>query len=158
MERSKKNIHELRLKAKHLKCCLSKLSLLEAELASVHRNIEKAEMHYNKAILFSRENDGVNMEAMVCERAGLFFLEANSMEKTTSFLLQSYTCYKKWGAKAKMAQLIKEYPFLREEINKPVSDVVSIMKDAKLEAKMDRSVRSLVSRDKKKRIRPVLDL
>ena len=95
MERSKKNIHELRLKAKHLKCCLSKLSLLEAELASVHRNIEKAEMHYNKAILFSRENDGVNMEAMVCERAGLFFLEANSMEKTTSFLLQSYTYYKK---------------------------------------------------------------
>ena len=49
---------------------------------------------------------------MACERFATFYLELESQPDATELLLQSYNCYKAWGAESKMLHLIKRYPFL----------------------------------------------
>jgi len=110
---AKENIAKLRNMAKDSPAnYLNKVHLLEAELAVVNRNTPEAVSHYQKAILWSNKNGFLHEEAMACERAGIFFLEIYSSNDARESLSQSYTCYEKWGANAKMVQLRTIYPFL----------------------------------------------
>jgi len=153
IEKAKKSISKIRMKSSHSPNCLNKLSLLEAELAASNCDIERAEAHYIKAILLSRKFAFINEEALACERAGLFFLEMNSLEKACQYLIQSYNCYKKWGAVAKMEHLIQNHVFLKDFTDKPVSDVAAYMGDVKLGQRTDRSVSSSINQGKKKAAR-----
>merc|ERR1712151_1220940 len=143
IEKANKSISEIRLKSIHSTNCLNKLSLLEAELAAAHCDIENAEACYVKAISLSRQFEFINEEALACERAGLFFLEMNSLEKACQYLLQSYNCYKEWGAVAKMEHLIEIHPFLQDVIDDHISDVAEIMENVNLGYKTDRSRSSI---------------
>ena len=140
------------MKSSHSPNCLNKLSLLEAELAAANCDIEKAETHYRKAISLSRQSKFINDEALVCERAGLFFLEMNSLEKACQYLSQSYNCYKEWGAVAKMEHLIETHSFLKDVIDEPITDVAAIMANAKLGQNTDGSSSTIssLSQGKKK--------
>ena len=148
---AKRNINELELKSKHSpKNCLQKLNLLEAELAAVCFDEEKAEAHYLEAISLSKEHYFINDEALACERAGLFFREMNSDEKATQFLLQAYNCYKQWGAVAKMDHLMKTHKILKDTLNEPMPDIISNMGEVGVRSRSSRSVSSSVGPQRKK--------
>ena len=53
-----------------------------------------------------------NEKALACERCDTFYLQLESKPDATELLLQSYDCYKDWGAESKMLHLIKTHPFL----------------------------------------------
>ena len=145
IEKANKNISQIRLKSSHSPNCLNKLSLLEAELAAANCDIKNAEACYVKAISLSRQFNFINDEALVCERAGLFFLEMNSLEKACQYLSQSYNCYKEWGAVAKMEHLIEIHSFLKDVIDESITDVAAIMGNGKLGQKTDGSSSTISS-------------
>ena len=91
---------------------LNKVCLLEAQLAATHRNESQAKSLYQKVMSLSKKYGFVNEEASSCERFANFYLELESQPDATELLLQSYNCYKAWGAESKMLHLIKRYPFL----------------------------------------------
>ena len=154
IKHANKNISLMKLKAKYSpQNCAQKLSLLEAELAALSYDVEKAEEHYAKAISLSIEHGFINDEALAHERAGLFFKEVNSEEKATQYLLKAYNCYKQWGAKAKMDHLIKTHPFLKDALNRPVSDIISSMEGVGVRSRSSQSASGSVGPRKKKQAR-----
>merc|ERR1719343_538619 len=100
----------------------NKCHLLEAELARVQNNQSRAKMHYERAILLSKEHNFVHEEALACELAAAFHLDLGSKDAAIQLLLQSHRCYESWGAVSKNKDLTKKYPFLVKELNKPSVD------------------------------------
>ena len=95
----------------------NKLMLLEAELAVMQNKESEANSYYQKAISVSNKNGFVNEEALSSERAAIFYLALDSELFGTKLLLQSFNCYKVWGACSKMKHMIKRYPTLKARLN-----------------------------------------
>ena len=98
---------------------MNKIFLLKAELAVICNEISKAESHYEKAIALANKNNFVNEAAIACERAAMFYFDLNSEIRAKELLLESYKCYRKWGAYSKMSHMIRRYPFLIEALKDP---------------------------------------
>ena len=96
---------------------LNKVFLLEAEYNALHGKKEQAEECYAKAISVSRQNEFLHEEGIANERAGMYYSKSNQ-EKAVALLLQSYKCYKAWGAESKCQHLITLHPFLEKEVKK----------------------------------------
>ena len=113
LETAKQNIQYFKTLCNHApENFLHKCHLLEAEFAAVHKNESEAIMHYREAISLSRKYNFIHEEALVCERAGMFYLELGLKDEALPLLLQSQCCYNSWGATAKVNHLKKNYPFL----------------------------------------------
>ena len=102
--------------------CLNKVSLLEAELAAMQKKESHAKAFFQRAISLSKKHGFINEEAIACERAAMFYLDLELIQDATKLLLQSFDCYKVWGANSKMSHLIQRYPFLKAAL-KASSDV-----------------------------------
>merc|ERR1712151_1225774 len=87
--------------------CLNKVSLLEAELAVMQNKESHAKAHFQRAISLSKKHGFVNEEAVACERAAMFYLDLGLQQDATKLLLQSFDCYKVWGANSKLSHLIQ---------------------------------------------------
>lgn len=77
---------------------LGKQFLLEAELASVQGNGQKANSHYRSAILHSRETGFYLEEALANQKLGVYYLEQKDEESAIPFLRAARDVFEKWGA------------------------------------------------------------
>jgi len=68
------------------------VKLLEAELVSLDNDPMKAIRLYDEAITIAKLHKFVNIEALACERAGIFCMN-HCTNKATSFLSQAYQAY-----------------------------------------------------------------
>lgn len=117
-ESVKRNITKLRkMSKKSPQNYCNKVYLLEAELSVAEGNVTEALSFYQQAITLSDEYGNFLHEcALAHERKGICCLDKNSFEQAKDSLTKSCALYKKWGAKAKMNQLIQKYPFLKNSL------------------------------------------
>jgi len=86
-----------------------KVKLLEAEMTSLNNNVAETIQLYDDAITLAKLHEFVNVEALACERAGIFCIKHN-INSATYFLSRSYQAYSQWGATAKMRQMRFLFP------------------------------------------------
>ena len=94
---------------------LNKVHLLEAELAVINNDTSKAVSNFESAIKLSVKHNFPHEEALIRERAAMHYIKIGSMQQATQLLLQSYHCFKKWGAIAKVKDLNSKYPTILKE-------------------------------------------
>ncbi len=79
--------------------------LIEAGLAAVGGELEKAMIHFDGAITRAGRNGFLQDEAIANETAGRIWLEAGNPEIAGIFLARARRCYQRWGAAAKVDQM-----------------------------------------------------
>lgn len=89
---------------------LNKVCLLEAELAVVYEDKNKAISSFQRAIELSMKHNFLHEEAVTRERAAMYYIQNGLVKQSTQLLLQSFSCYKKWGAIAKLINLTLRFP------------------------------------------------
>jgi predicted ATPase/signal transduction histidine kinase len=86
--------------------------LVEAEKYRVLGNKAEAIELYDRAISLANENQFINEEALANELAAKFYLNWGKEKLAALYMQESYYCYARWGAKAKVIDLEKLYPQL----------------------------------------------
>ena len=81
---------------------LSKQYLVQAEVAFIRRDRQKAISNYRTAILHCREAGFILEEALANERLGISYLEWNDVISAISFLEEARRVYEHWGGVAKV--------------------------------------------------------
>jgi len=88
--------------------------LIEAGLAAVGGELEKAMIHFDGAITRAGRNGFLQDEAIANETAGRIWLEAGNAEIAGIFLARARRSYQRWGAAAKVEQMETRHPHLVE--------------------------------------------
>lgn len=83
--------------------------LMNAEYESLNNNFDNAVKSYTYAIRYARINKYINEEALIWERAGLFFKSQVQPEAAQFYFSNAYKAYSKWGAKGKLDQMKVAY-------------------------------------------------
>ncbi len=91
---------------------LHKYYLVEAERYRIHCQYLEAIEYYDRAISLAEEHKYLNEEALTQELAGKFYLEWGKHKIAQGYLTDAYYSYVRWGALAKVDDLIKRYPLL----------------------------------------------
>ncbi|QIR41600.1 AAA family ATPase [Tolypothrix sp. PCC 7910] len=100
---------------------LHKFYLVEAERYRVRGEYLEAIDCYDRAISLAKENQYVNEEALANELAARFYLAWGKEKIAKIYLIDSYYAYSRWGAKAKVDDLVIRYPRLLASILQPDS-------------------------------------
>ncbi|PAX52068.1 ATP-binding protein, partial [Brunnivagina elsteri] len=101
---------------------LHKYCLVEAEKYRVLGNNIEAMEYYDRAISLAKENEYVNEEALANELAAKFYLEWGKEKIAQMYMAEAYYCYIRWGAKAKVRDLVKRYSELLGNIAQQEED------------------------------------
>jgi predicted ATPase/serine phosphatase RsbU (regulator of sigma subunit) len=111
---------------------LHKYHLVEAELARVQKQTEKAKVNYDKAISLANDYQYINDEALAWELAGKFYMSVGERYLAIFYIQNAIRCYGQWGAVIKVKQLENLYPQALKMISKSanVSKTVSFSKSA----------------------------
>ena len=91
---------------------LHKYYLVEAELARVKGEDAQAMDLYDKAIELAKENEYVNEEALANEVAARYYLSKGRDKIAGVYMKDARYCYYRWGAQAKVDDLMNRYPQL----------------------------------------------
>ncbi|OKH45045.1 serine/threonine protein kinase [Calothrix sp. HK-06] len=91
---------------------LHKYYLVEAERYRVLGKSFEAMELYDHAISLAKENEYMNEEALANELAARFYLELGKNKIAQIYLIDAYYAYSRWGAKAKVKDLVERYPQL----------------------------------------------
>ncbi len=94
---------------------LHKFNLIEAEVARVKGETEKAINYYKLSIDGARENKFIQEEALANEIAGKFWLEKEMEGYAKTHMNEAHRCYMQWGAHGKIKHLEKKYSDLFEK-------------------------------------------
>lgn len=105
---------------------LSKYYLVEAELAHVLKETEKAMDYFDRAIKQANENGFVHEEALANEIAARFYLDIGKEKIAKVYINDAHYCYLKWGAVAKAQNLNELYPQLLASPQMPVATGTSL--------------------------------
>lgn len=89
-----------------------KLDLLNAEKYKLLGKKAEAIDLYDRAIAGAKENKYIQEEALGNELAAKFYLGWGKNKVAAGYMQEAYYCYTKWGAKAKVTHLEKNYPKL----------------------------------------------
>ncbi|MCT7960116.1 AAA family ATPase [Laspinema sp. D1] len=89
-----------------------KYELVEAEKARVLGQREQAMDYYEQAIQGAKEQGYLQDEALANELAGEFQLFLGRKKIAQMYMIDAYSCYLRWGANAKVADLEERYPQL----------------------------------------------
>ncbi|MGB3533150.1 MAG: serine/threonine-protein kinase PknK, partial [Microcoleaceae cyanobacterium] len=87
-----------------------KVDLVEAEKCKILGKKAEAIELYDRAIALAKENGYTQEEALGNELAAKFYLAWNKEIIASSYMIEAYYCYSRWGAKAKVAHLETHYP------------------------------------------------
>jgi predicted ATPase/signal transduction histidine kinase len=98
-----------------------KWQLIEAEKQRVLGNKAAAIEHYDQAITGAKEHQFVHEEALANELAAKFYLDWNKEKIAQVYAIEAYYGYGRWGATAKVADLVALYPQLLTSILQPQS-------------------------------------
>ena len=90
--------------------------LLRAEFAKVQGDRMLAMDFYDQAIVTAQTYQNLPQQALVNERAGLFWLTLNKSEFASIYLSKAYYQYQLWGAEGKVKDLTDKYPNLLVEL------------------------------------------
>jgi len=90
--------------------CQHKYDLVAAEKARVLGKNWQAQEFYEKAIQGAKKYEFIHEEALAYERAAEFYFALDQEEFAQLYLKNAHHCYIRWGAKAKVQALEKEYP------------------------------------------------
>ncbi len=91
---------------------LQKYYIVEAELADVRGQDDKAPDFYDKAITAAKENDHLQEEGLANELAARFWIKRGKENFARTYLNNAYNCYARWGSEAKVKDLEKQFPDL----------------------------------------------
>ncbi len=86
--------------------------LLEAEYNQITGDHDQAKILYDEALKAASENNMVHDLAICWERAAKFFLNTKQEVLARFYLQNSYKTYLRWGAGAKLKQMLERYPLL----------------------------------------------
>ncbi|HEY9848750.1 MAG TPA: AAA family ATPase [Leptolyngbyaceae cyanobacterium] len=86
-----------------------KFDLVEAERARILGNNWLAMDLYDRAIAGAEANEYIQEEAIANELAAKFYLQTGKRKIAQVYTIDAHYCYKRWGAKAKVAHLEKNY-------------------------------------------------
>jgi PAS domain S-box-containing protein len=89
-------------------------ALVGAEIARLEGRELEAERLYEQAIRSAREQGFVQNEGLTYELAARFYAARGFEAFADLYLRKARHCYQRWGADAKVRQLVKLYPRLRE--------------------------------------------
>ncbi|WP_324106748.1 diguanylate cyclase [Noviherbaspirillum sp.] len=89
---------------------LNKWILVKARLAQHAGKPLKAMRHYEQAIRLAKDNGFLQEEALAKELAGEFHLHLGQDALAQFYLREAQQSYHRWGALAKVADLVKRYP------------------------------------------------
>jgi predicted ATPase/signal transduction histidine kinase len=93
-----------------------KYCLLNAEkYQTLGKKVEAME-YYELAISLAKEHEFVQEEALANELAGQFYLAWGKEKIAQTYMNDAYYCYARWGAKAKVDELLRRYPQLLAHI------------------------------------------
>ncbi|MEP6490689.1 ATP-binding sensor histidine kinase [Microcoleus vaginatus] len=90
-----------------------KYYLVEAEKAKILGHILSAMEYYDLAIQGAKEQGYIHEEALANERASEFYRSLGREKIAQIYLVDSYYCYVRWGAIAKVKDLELRYPQLQ---------------------------------------------
>ncbi len=91
---------------------LHKYYLVEAELARIKEEDTQSMGFYDKAIALASENEYVNEEALAKEVAARYYLSKGRDKIARVYMKDAKYCYYRWGAQAKVDDLMNRYPQL----------------------------------------------
>jgi Predicted ATPase len=116
-----------------------KYYLVEAEKAKVLGYIVPAREYYDCAIQGAKEQGYLHEEALANERAAEFYLSLGREKIMQTYLVESYNCYVRWGAIAKVKDLESRYPQLLSLNSKETSsrELTVTTSSGSLETKSD---------------------
>ena len=89
-----------------------KYELIEAEVARVLGQTVKAMEFYDRAIQDAKEQGYIQEEALTNELAAEFYLALNRVNVSRTYIIDAHYGYSRWGAKAKVNDLVERYPQL----------------------------------------------
>ncbi|MEG4207965.1 AAA family ATPase [Microcoleus sp. Pol7_A1] len=89
-----------------------KYYLIEAEKAKFLGHILPGMEYYDRAIIGARKQGYIHEEAIANERASEFYRSLGREKIAQTYLVDSYYCYVRWGAIAKVKDLELRYPQL----------------------------------------------
>jgi len=125
-----------------------KYALLSAELARLTQKPEQSQDYFEQAIKSAHSGGYIHIEALSFELAAQFYSERGIQTAAIAYLREARSCYDRWGADLKVAQLDKRYPELRErELNRSL-DMMTVFKAAQAisqEVVLDRLLETLMS-------------
>jgi PAS domain S-box-containing protein len=104
---------------------LHKFYLVEAERHRVLQQWSQAREAYDRAISLAEEHEYVNEAALANELAARFYLEQPRSKLAQLYLTDAYYSYVRWGAKAKVKALEKQYPQLATLVSGKSSGLVA---------------------------------
>ncbi|MBD2579402.1 ATP-binding sensor histidine kinase [Oscillatoria sp. FACHB-1406] len=93
-----------------------KYDLVEAEKCRVLGKLYEAGDWYDRAIKGAKANCYIQEEALANELAAKFYLNWDKEKVAAGYMQEAYYCYAKWGAKAKVEDLVTRYPQLLSQI------------------------------------------
>ncbi|MEA5516325.1 serine/threonine protein kinase, partial [Nodularia sp. UHCC 0506] len=91
---------------------LHKFYLVEAERYRVRGDYFQGMELYEQAISLAKKHKYLNEEALAYELAAKFYLAWGKTKTAKNYLTYAYYAYIRWGAMAKVADLVKRYPQL----------------------------------------------
>jgi PAS domain S-box-containing protein len=104
---------------------LHKFYLVEAERYRVLQQWSQACDAYDRAISLAEEHEYINETALANELAARFYLEQSRSKLAQLYLTDAYYSYVRWGAKAKVKALEKQYPQLATLVSGKSSGLVA---------------------------------
>ncbi|REG83454.1 adenylate/guanylate cyclase domain-containing protein [Algoriphagus antarcticus] len=109
---------------------------MKAEYEALIGNFDMAIRSFTYAIRYARVHKYIQDEALMWERAGVYFKSQQQPEAAQFYLSNAYKAYEKWGAKAKLDQMKEEYKgFISSEEtgqNSNILDLDTILKTINL--------------------------
>ena len=90
-------------------------ALLAAEIARIEGRELEAEQLYEESIRLARDAGFVQIEAIAAECAAHFYEAHGIRTAVVAYLTTARDCYLRWGAEAKVRQLMRMYPQLQEK-------------------------------------------
>ncbi|HLP88743.1 MAG TPA: AAA family ATPase [Nostocaceae cyanobacterium] len=106
-----------------------KYDLVEAEKARVLDKHWLAAELYDQAIKGAKENGYIQEEAIANELAAKFYLARGKETIAQGYLVNAYYSYMNWGAKAKVEDIERSYPYLLNPILKQKAANIQLLTD-----------------------------
>src|SRR5882672_7049654 len=93
----------------------NRAAIVGAEIARIEGRVLEAQDLYEKAVRSAHTHGFVHVEGIANERAGCFYVARGFEKIATTYLRDARSCYRRWGADAKVRQLEQLYPQIGAE-------------------------------------------
>jgi len=90
--------------------------IVAAELARLSGKPGEAMQLYDQAITHAQEQGFLHHEGLASELCAKFYMPMGRQRTARAYLQDAYHCYARWGARAKAAAMVRQYPELLQSV------------------------------------------